>query len=203
METVRAFIAIELPDAVKEALADLQGRLKASDPAPVKWVNPDGLHLTLKFLGNVARSAIPDVERVIAESAQCHPPFRLSLGRTGAFPNLRTPRVAWVGIEGDTAALASLQESVERGAVPLGFKQENRGFSAHLTLGRVRDTASAADACRLGEALWSVAPADRVTFEVSGVSLMRSTLTRQQAIYDRLYEAALGRGRNRYVVKGP
>jgi len=188
---------------VKAALSDLQERLKRGGPAPVKWVNPDGMHLTLKFLGNIDRSAIPDVEHVIAESAQCHLPFRLSLGRTGAFPNLRTPRVAWVGIEGDTAALASLQESVERGVVPLGFKQEKRGFSAHLTLGRARDTASAADARRLGEALCSVAPADCVTFEVSGVSLMQSTLTRQQAIYDRLYEAALGRGRNKYVVKGP
>jgi len=196
METVRAFIAIELPDSVKAALSGLQERLRRGGPAPVKWVEPDGMHLTLKFLGNVAVSVIPDVERAIAESAQRGHPFRLSLGRPGAFPNLRAPRVVWVGIEGDTATLASLQESVERGVVTLGFAREKRGFSAHLTLGRVRDRASAADTRRLGDGLTAASPTDPVSFDVSSVSLMRSTLTRERAIYDRLYEAALGRGGN-------
>lgn len=196
METVRAFIAIELPDSVKAALSGLQERLRSGGPSPVKWVEPDGVHLTLKFLGNVATSAIPNIERAIAESAQRYHPFRLSLGRSGAFPNLRAPRVVWVGIEGDTATLASLQEAVERGVLPLGFEKERRVFSAHLTLGRVRDRASAADTRRLGEVLASASPTDPVSFDVSSVSLMRSTLTRERAIYDRLHEAALGRGRN-------
>jgi 2'-5' RNA ligase len=201
METVRAFIAIELPDSVKAVLSGLQERLRRGGPAPVKWVEPDGMHLTVKFLGNVAAPAIPDIERVIADSAQNIHPFRLSLGQPGAFPNLRAPRVVWVGIEGDTATLASLQESLERGILPLGFEKEKRAFSAHLTLGRVRDKASAAETRRLGDMLASPAPLDPVAFDVNSVSLMRSTLTRERAIYDRLYEAALGRGRNEYVVK--
>lgn len=201
METVRAFIAIELPDSVKAVLSGLQEGLRRGGPAPVKWVEADGMHLTLKFLGNVATPAIPDIERAIAESAQRIPPFRLRLGRPGAFPSLRAPRVVWVGIEGDTATLASLHDSIERGIVPLGFEKEKRGFSAHLTLGRVRDKALAADTRRLGDVLASASDPDPVSFDVVSISLMRSTLTRERAIYDRLYEAGLGRGRNEYVVK--
>jgi 2'-5' RNA ligase len=161
------------------------------------------MHLTLKFLGNVAAPTIPEIARVVSESAQPIAPFQLGLGRLGTFPNLRSPRVVWVGVEGDTTTLAALQESVERAVVPLGFEREKRSFSAHLTLGRVRERASPADRRRLGEVVASLAIEQSPPFDIHSVSLMRSTLTREGAIYDRLHEAALGGGRHDRVVKTP
>jgi 2'-5' RNA ligase len=200
MESVRAFIAIELPDAVRAALSQSQNGLKGSTRAPVKWVEPGAIHLTLKFLGNVSASAISDIARSLSEGVKPIAPFRLRLGQTGAFPNPRAPRVVWIGLEGDTTALSTLQQSVELAVVPLGFEREQRRFSAHLTLGRVRDQATPADRRTLGEAVSSLVVKRSLPFDVSTVSLMRSTLTREGAIYNRLHEAALeGEPRERVV----
>jgi len=201
MESVRAFIAIELPDAVKATLSRLQNDLKGSTRVPVKWVEPDAVHLTLKFLGNVSALAIPDIATSLSESVKPIAPFRLGLGRPGAFPNTRAPRVVWVGIEGDTTALSTLQQRVELAVIPLGFEREHRRFSAHLTLGRVRDQAAPADRRRLGEAVASLSIEHPVPFDISSVCLMRSTLTREGAIYNRLHEAALSGDRREWVVK--
>ena len=192
MESVRAFIAIELPDSVKAVLSRLQEDLRRGNQHPVKWVGPEGMHLTLKFLGNVAAPAIPDIASAVSASAEPTTPFELGLGRVGAFPNLRAPRVVWVAVEGETTTLAALQERVERALLPLGFEPEKRAFSAHLTLGRVRERASPADRRRLGEVVASLAIEHPARFEVRSISLMRSTLAREGAIYDRLHEAALG-----------
>jgi 2'-5' RNA ligase len=203
MEPVRAFIAIELPDSVKATLSDLQSTLKGRTEAPVKWVQPSAVHLTIKFLGDVASSTIPDIASALSASTAAVNPFRLSLGEPGTFPNLRAPRVVWVGVEGDTAALAALQRSVERALLPLGFKEEKRGFSAHLTLGRVRDRAHPDERRRLGETVASLTVRHPAPFSIDSISLMQSTLTREGAIYDRLHEAALGRGDPERLVKDP
>jgi 2'-5' RNA ligase len=201
MDSVRAFIAIELPDTVRAALSRLQNDLKGSTSAPVKWVEPGAIHLTLKFLGNISASAISDIAKSLSEGVKPVAPFRLGLGQTGAFPNPHAPRVVWVGLEGDTTALSTLQQSVELAVIPLGFEREQRRFSAHLTLGRVRDQATPADRRTLGEAVASLVIKPSVPFDVSSVSLMRSTLTREGAIYNRLHEAALGGEQRERVVK--
>jgi 2'-5' RNA ligase len=191
MESVRAFIAIELPGSIKSALSQLQDNLKRSEHTSVKWVDTGSIHLTLKFLGNIATETIPELTKVLSEAARGITPFHLELGEMGVFPNLRAPRVVWVGLRGETATLSVLQENIESALIPLGFPPENRAFSPHLTLGRVREKASPGERRSLGQAVASSKVASREPFPVDSLSLMRSTLTREGAVYSRLYSVAL------------
>ena len=194
MEPVRAFIAIELPNSVKSALSQLQDNLKQRDHAPVKWVAPDSIHLTLKFLGNIAAGTIPELTKAISEAARDIAPLRLELGELGVFPNLRAPRVIWVGLGGEIAALSVVQENIESSLIPLGFTPERRSFSPHLTLGRVRERASPEERRRLGEAVASLKMEAKPSFMVDSLSLMRSRLTREGAFYSRLSSVVLQSG---------
>jgi len=194
MEPVRAFIAIELPNSVKSTLSQLQDNLKQSDRAPVKWVDPDSIHLTLKFLGNIAAGMIPELTKAISEAAGGIAPFRLDLGELGVFPNLRAPRVVWVGLGGEIATLSVIQENIESALIPLGFSPERRAFSPHLTLGRVRERASPEERRRLGEAVSSLKIGAKLSFTVDALNLMRSRLTREGAFYSRLSSVALQSG---------
>ena len=193
MEKIRAFIAIELPDAASDALSSVQGGLRAERHPYVKWVDPGGIHLTLKFLGNIDAGKVLAITDAIARAAQGVSPFRLKLGGLGAFPNPRRPNVIWVAVTGDVERLASLQRGIDRLLVPLGFSPESRPFTAHLTLGRLREGASAGERQRIGEFLATVQP-EEVHFEVGEVSLMRSTLTPSGALYSRLSSVPLEAG---------
>lgn len=186
MEQIRAFVAIELPDTVKAALSQLQRRLKQAEPSAVKWVAPDSVHLTLKFLGNIPADTVATISDAISGATRGTAAFRLELARPGVFPNSRSPRVVWVGLGGETGTLAVLQQDIERALVPLGFPAEGRGFSPHLTLGRVRDTASPAERRQLGEFVASLTLSAAPAFKADSVSLMRSTLLREGAVYSRL-----------------
>jgi len=194
VEPVRAFVAIELTESIKAELSRLQGELKRSKSASVKWVNPEGIHLTLKFLGNVDASEIPTLTSALSEAVRGVVPFRLELGNTGAFPNINSPKVVWVGVEGELEWLLTLHNNIERALTPLGFTSENRAFSPHLTLGRVREESSSEERRRLGEAVASLKAGERPSFRVESLSLMRSILTREGAIYNCLASFALGAG---------
>jgi 2'-5' RNA ligase len=191
MDYVRAFIAIELPDTVRALLADLQRSLMRAQNAPVKWVAPEAIHLTLKFLGNVESAKIPAIEDAANSATAGSKPFRLETANPGVFPNLRSPRVVWVGLVGDIASLLALQEQVEHALAPLGFPPEGRPFSPHLTLGRVRENASPGERRLLGEALQSLQTNQAASFEVRSISLMRSTLTRAGAMHSCLASTPL------------
>lgn len=190
MDQIRAFIAVELPDAVRAALSASQGRLGAKQHPYVKWVDPGGIHLTLKFLGNIDADKVSPITEAIAGAAQGVSPFRLQLGGLGAFPNPRRPNVIWVAVTGDVERLASLQRGIDRFLVPLGFSPESRLFTPHLTLGRLRERASASERESIGESLTTAKP-DEVPFQAGEVSLMRSTLTPSGAIYSRLSSVLL------------
>ena len=183
MEPVRAFIAIELPEPVRAALARLQDGLKASRTTSVKWVDPEGVHLTIKFLGNIDAGEIPELSKVLREAVKGTVPFRLKLENAGAFPNIRAPRVVWVGVGGETEHLLTLHKKVEQALAPLGFAPENRAFSPHLTLGRVREGAQANELRRLGEGIAASKAEGESFFDVDSLNLMRSQLTREGAIY--------------------
>ncbi len=194
MEPVRAFIAVELPETVRSALSGLQNRLKEGERAPVKWVNPESVHLTLKFLGNIDLESIPQLSEAISEASRGNAPFRLELSELGGFPNLRAPRVLWVGLRGETASLSALQKNVESALIPLGFPPEKKGFSPHLTLGRVREKATSGDRYRLGKAASSLEAVFLPSFTVDSLNLMRSRLSREGAIYSRLQAFSLEGG---------
>ncbi len=194
MPDIRAFIAIELDEPVKTALADVQRRLREAMPRDsVRWVRPGGVHLTLKFLGNVPAGQVADITRAIeAAAGQGIAPFSLTIGQLGCFPNLRRPRVVWVGVQEPTGALARLQGAVEKHIAPLGYPTEKRPFSPHLTLGRTQRRASPADVRRIGEVVGAAGVGQLAAMEVRAVGLIRSDLKPTGAVYTRLAEVLLG-----------
>jgi 2'-5' RNA ligase len=140
--TMRCFVAIDLPQSLKDQLNSLIEGLKQADKGrKARWVRPDGIHLTLKFLGEVAPEKIPEIiaGTIEALSQPEIEPFNLLVGKLGVFPNLNAPRVMWVGVDGNLKALDQLQKAVEKALNPLGFPTEARPFSPHLTIGRVPD----------------------------------------------------------------
>jgi 2'-5' RNA ligase len=158
--TQRLFVAIELPEGVREALRNAIGLLQRGGlTAGLRWVRPKGIHLTLKFLGATAEPRVPEIAAALRRALAGAPAFDLQPEGFGTFPEVRldrrrhTLRVVWVGIAGDTAALSTLAERVEGALAPLGYPEEKRPYSAHLTLARVRDDADGPTMASLCDAL--------------------------------------------------
>ncbi len=191
MELVRSFIAIELPPELTAELSTLEEKLKAGQHSFVKWVDPESIHLTLKFLGNVPAETMPRIVEATTRAAQPWPPFSLQIRGTGAFPNWQRPQVLWVGIEGELDRLTALHRDLESALSPLGFPPESRAFSPHLTLGRIRERASSGDRRRFGQWAQSVRLEARVPFQVDGVRLMKSQLTPGGPVYSQLASVLL------------
>lgn len=192
-EALRLFVAVELPEEVLRALADTQRELRKRGVDGLRWVRPEGIHLTLKFLGETPPEKAPDIERALEVAVKGTPPHTLSLGRLGTFGSRNAPRVLWVDMAGDVETLKSLQESVERVISPLGFPRENRSFSPHLTLARIRPENAREVARPLAEAVAAVRPPE-AELRVTEVSLMRSDLRHGGAVYTRLRSVVLGLG---------
>ena len=191
MELVRSFIAIELPQDVKARLAAMEEKLKARRHPFVKWVDPESIHLTLKFLGNVALDTVPQIVEAMNRIAQPVSPFSLQVGGAGAFPNWQRPQVIWVGIQGKTGTLAALHKELEAALSPLGFPPESRAFSPHLTLGRLRERVSPEDRRGFGQWAQSVKLQISPSFEVDAIKLIKSQLTPNGPIYTELDSAKL------------
>ena len=191
MGEIRAFIAIELPNEVKASLSTLLNKIKPGHERAVKWVDPKSIHLTLKFLGNIPENKVVDITKSITNATTDIQPFSLIMQDLGAFPNLRSPRVAWVGVGGDVESVIKMHRNIDRAIAPLGFHPEKRDFSPHLTLGRVRDKATYKERSDLGKTIESTKMKNPTPFSVNQVSLMQSTLTRSGAIYDQIATIAL------------
>ena len=191
IKQIRAFIAIELPEEVKTHLGKLQDLLKAIDASYAKWVSPESIHLTLKFLGNVDIDKLDAIIEVMEETARKVPPFQLEITQMGAFPNLKRVQTIWVGIEGNLEQLQSLQRDLDIGLEKLGFLREKRPFVPHLTLARVRPCVSAEVRLALGETIGHSQVRSNLSIEVASFSLVRSQLTPGGAIYSCLNSAEL------------
>jgi 2'-5' RNA ligase len=186
-EHVRAFFAVALPEEAREAAAQLAGRLRGSERGEgVRWVRPEGYHLTLRFLGNVAREAIGEIAERVTEQVAPLAPFAIHLAGALVFPSPRSPRVIALAVEPE-ATLVSLAEWVERGVVAAGLPAERRRFRAHLTLGRVRN--------RRFPSVGGEAAIDCPAFPVGEIVLFQSDLRRTGAVYTPLERIAL-RGRS-------
>jgi RNA 2',3'-cyclic 3'-phosphodiesterase len=190
-QTIRSFIAVELPDDVKKELKRVQTELALDRYSFVKSVSPEGIHLTLKFLGGVPPQKIKDIVSVMEEANQGVKPFELQINEIGAFPNFRRPRVLWVGIKGDVDKLIAWQRRLDDGLVPLGFAKENRPFTPHLTLARLRENSSPVDVQQLGEAVSNSHVQVDYRFTVNTLSLMRSQLLPTGAVYSLQAEVKL------------
>lgn len=179
---IRSFIAIELPDEIRHALAEVQKRLRR-DVAGVRWVEAGSIHLTLKFLGDIHTEQIQPIAAAAMGVVQNEPPLTLGVCDLGAFPNPRRPRVIWVGIGGDVARLGRLQTRLEEALEPLEFPREERAFRPHLTVGRVKDPRRPPDLTR---ALADVTVPRCNSFDVREILLYKSDLRPTGAIYTKL-----------------
>jgi 2'-5' RNA ligase len=190
-DVIRCFIAIELPDQLVKQLKDFQTALRSPAAHPVKWADPGSVHLTLKFLGNVdakSLSAVKDETGIAVRSSQR---FHLVTGQTGFFPDHRRPRVYWLGLEGDTEALVTLQKAIDHAMSKLGYAREDRPFTAHLTLARLREESSIDDRMDFARTAQAEVFEPPCNIEVNSVALIRSQLTPRGAIYTRLAEFGL------------
>ncbi len=183
---MRAFIAIEIPAQVRSHLSSCAAELKAL-PVEASWTRPAGIHLTLRFLGEIRPEQKETVAKAMRQAAAGITPFRLELQGLGAFPNLNRPRVLWAGLGGETEAAARLQRNLESSLEEAGFPREERPWKPHLTLARIQHLA---DPRRFaaGVAACHLPPA---AFEVSRIVLFQSELHPTGARYTELAAAAL------------
>ncbi len=191
MAVLRTFIAIVLPAEVREALNRYEHQLGAPETRYVKWVNPDGIHLTLKFLGNVEEARLPGLAEALSRAVTGISGFSLQTGVLGAFPSVRNPRVVWLGLDGDLDALQSLFQAVEEALSALGFPREGRPFAPHLTLGRVRETARRGDREELARTLADLSVESQFSIMVEEIHVMKSELAPAGARYTSLYSIPL------------
>jgi len=190
-ETMRAFIAVELPDPVVDDLRRAATHIRGAGIRNLRTVRPEGIHLTLKFLGDIEISQIEPVIVAMKKAAQEVQPFKLHLGETGAFPNFQRPRVLWAGVDGEMESLRTLQQSIEKAVEGLGVEAERREYNPHLTLGRIRGGASEEEGQKVAQTLLDTNLDESLSIPVDSISLMRSTLTPTGAVYERLGSAPL------------
>ena len=184
---IRSFIAIDLPEETRKALAAVQEQLKQSR-ARVRWVRTNSIHLTLRFLGNIHPAQVEDIALAVAQEVRDQPPITLGAAGLGAFPSRRKPRVIWIGMEGEVQRLSRIQARVENALEPLGFVREKRVFQAHLTIGRVKDRR------RLQALIDAMATLDMEpfnSFDADEIILYKSDLRPTGAIYTKLHRMPL------------
>lgn len=188
MINIRTFIAINLTREIKETLNKIQSQLKKAD-ADVKWVGQEGMHITLKFLGNVVIGQLESVYQMVFEATSNFNPFQLSLSSVGAFPNLSSPKVVWVGIDKGKEICIELAKQIDANLLRLGFPIEQKEFVPHLTLGRVKSPRGKNELSKLVSELKTQSFGQ---MDVSKIEVMGSQLTPKGAIYTTLQEFHLG-----------
>ena len=182
---MRLFVALPLPDGARRELGQMLDRLRSRD-WPVRWVRDDGLHLTLKFFGEVDPGQVGVISRALETATQGTPPLPLALTALGAFPTPQRARVLWIGVEAP-AALELLADRVERACLDIGFPVEGKPFHPHITLGRVREGGRlAAGALRDGGL-----PPLGTAFQAEEVVLFESRTGREGATHTRLFTCTL------------
>lgn len=184
---MRLFIALNLPEDVRQEIHQAASPLRENE-LPVRWLEEDTYHLTLKFLGEVRQEKVPRIEEVMHRVAETTGAFSLKVGGFGAFPTIRRPRVLWIGVE-PTPALRCLKQDLEWGLTDHGFERETRAFHPHITLGRVESDQGAGAFRGLDEL--AAALDYRGEFDVDQVDLMRSHLSRKGARYTLVRSADL------------
>lgn len=182
-QAVRAFLAIAPPAEIWREIGNIQDRLRRSCPFDIRWLKPESIHLTLKFFGNVSGEDVIALSRVVEKHSPILTPLQLAVKKLGVFPSLQRPRVLWIGLEGETAPLSTLQQNLEQGWADCGFAKEDRPFRPHLTIGRIKSSRLAGDPVKFmaqaGD--WSAG-----SFRADGLALFKSDLTPQGAVYTQL-----------------
>lgn len=184
---MRLFIAIELSDDIKKGLSRIQSHLKYSG-ADVKWVETDNIHLTLKFLGEADEDKLAYITSALDAIGKAVSPFNIVVKEIGAFPKIEYPRVIWVSLDKGAEESKRLAKMIDERLSEIGFQKEERPFSPHITIGRVRSPKNKA---ALKEKILSLDPnmMNLSSQSISSVILFRSTLTPRGSIYTKIHEA--------------
>ena len=184
---MRCFISISIPDGIKKGMTAIQERLKKAG-ADVSWTRPEGMHLTLKFLGEIEEERLKEIGTALSLSVIGIKPFSLDVSGIGTFPDIRRPRVIWIGLKEDGNNMIELQRNVEKELEKLGFAAEKRGFTPHITLGRIRSPKNIERLLNLVDEEKAI---DLDGFEVTNIHLMQSELRPAGAIYTELISVEL------------
>lgn len=185
---IRAFVAVELPAELQKGIAQTSASLQKSLHNAIRWVAPQNIHLTLKFFGDVSPASLAALTDTLTTEASHQPAFEMSISGFGVFPNLKRPRVLWIGVQAPPE-LAHLLHAIEISSARLGYPtEENKPFSPHLTIGRVRE---GADLAEIYPSLQNFQIGHIGTIQVNNIHLYRSDLRPQGPIYTQLASIAL------------
>ena len=191
MNQIRTFIALDFPLSILDPIEQQTKRLRQTlGNEVIRWVLTHNMHLTLKFLGNVPVSHLEFLKQMLAQATDSITQFDLQIGGIGSFPNSNRPRVLWVGIHAP-AALSNLQKAIEEGAKRLGYEKEERPFSPHLTLGRVRQGLDGKDLQKISNALSSIQLGKIGIARVDSVHIYKSDLNSEGSVYTKLFSTPL------------
>ena len=186
-QSIRTFIAMELPDSIKSLLEQVQQELKKLRLA-ARWVRPQNIHLTLKFLGNINPGDIEKIGGAMADAAGDSAPITLTVGGIGFFPGIKRPRVIWVGLGGQTDALRNFQRKLASRLASIGLPSDKKSFKAHLTLGRIRQ---AVNPNILSQIIRDYSDLGNLKFSVDRIILFQSDLKPSGAVYSHLKQVEL------------
>ncbi len=191
MTVLRAFIAIEIPNQIQDALEKQITRLRQSlGDELVRWVPTQNIHLTLKFIGNIAASHVRFFMQLLTQAAELHTQFDLQVASIGSFPNSRQPRILWVGIQ-SSSDLISLQKSIESGATRLGYEKDERPFAPHLTLGRVRQNINEVSLQKISSIIDKIQLGNIGSARVDSIHLYQSEPQTCGSVYTKLFSVPL------------
>lgn len=191
MALLRAFIASELPPPLQDSIHTATANLRETlGDGLIRWVPAHNVHLTLKFLGDVSTSSLELIKQMMATEASQFDAFDVQVEGLGCYPNLRRPRVLWVGLKAP-AELGSLQRAIEAASARLGYESEERDFSPHLTIGRVRQNVSSGDVHKIRTVMENCQVSMLGSTRVDAVHLFKSELRPEGSIYTRLFSAPL------------
>ena len=185
--TIRTFIAIELPEKIIYTISKVQEEIK-SYGLKIRWVRPENIHLTLKFLGDIKTADTEKVARAVSESATGYPALSLAVKGIGVFPGIKKPRVLWLGISKQLDLLTALQKTLDEKLEAMGFPKEKRPFRGHLTLGRIK---SVIDPKTLHDVLKEFIHFESEPFFADRIILYKSDLKPIGAVYTKLVETYL------------
>jgi len=178
---MRAFIAIEINDEVRKRLVEIQEKIDRMKSAKIKFVEPENLHITLKFLGEITEEQAEDIKRILESIAKNHKKHEVNAKGIGVFPSYNYVRVIWAGVESD-GEIRKIVEEIDNAFFKLGFKRE-KNFVSHITIGRVKFVK---DKVGLMLALKELSNEEFGKFKVEAIELKKSTLTPKGPIYETL-----------------
>jgi 2'-5' RNA ligase len=180
---IRAFLAIDPPDEIIREIGAVQGRLRKLIEGDIRWVRSEGIHLTLKFFGDIFAADVANIAAIVEKAVEKEGPFSLSIGGAGVFPDPHRPRILWLGMSGDVERLLAFQKGLDQSLHEIGFPREERPFRPHLTLGRIKTSRGLIG---LARALEKGEEYTAGRFVALGLSLMQSELTPRGAVYKQL-----------------